>query len=594
MRHVTNDILTALGKELTPWQEDAINHTSDNNVLIRAPAGAGKSLPAQISLIRDAREGRAAIYMCPYVTLMRQFAGEMAGICMMPSVDLTVGIKEQADIICTTYEAGEKILCECIRRSGIVVLDECHHLLMGRGNGTEAIILSLLRASEHRVLMMSSSIGRKGLGRLAEVFNGLTVVTGEGRSGEVETVMIKKVAIDLMLRLAVNSLLNEQLGEGMMVFCGRKRDAVNIFSTLLNGGSAQPSPCFDPRRPTKILGEGDSWAASVGAALRRGLILHYRGIGERYSRAVMKRIASQKPGIVICTSTLAEGMNVRCCNNVVIHSLHYGASLYTFEQMHGRAGRWSRLATCYITGPPPAAAEEEWTTAASDQTLIRFMHTAGLELETARATLGDAGFASGQPIVVDGELTSDGWGTAVGGWPVVVDAVIRVYKERRDIAYLLYAMWEGRTDDEDEGDYDLKKEWEKEYSALMGRKKTQAWEMCRILARAKRIQFEVERPFGQRPPIREFRDPAEEFIELFLSISRMHSHPRPTLEFSVLTLEAFNCLGSPQNPLYKFIDCPYSYACISMYGFIKSARGLLHGKFTTNTKWNPNRWLAWD
>jgi replicative superfamily II helicase len=186
-----------------------------------------------------------------------------------------------------------------------------------------------------------------------QVMGGVMPLTGEARPRDVMTWRVNPACIPLIIKAAVNSLLEGRPPEGLVIFFKSKKEVVDAANKVIWHGTCSVVPNYDPRRPNIALGDADQWARDVGNALTYGIVIHYRGVGEHYSGMVAERLASKMPCVVLCTPTLAEGLNIRSCNNVIISGLPFDATLYTYEQMHGRAGRWERSATCYTTIEPP-------------------------------------------------------------------------------------------------------------------------------------------------------------------------------------------------------------------------------------------------
>lgn len=156
-------------KPLKPddFQTEALEAIENEDVLVTAPTGSGKTWIAREEIRRLLAQGRRAWYTTPlkaltnskYVEFSKEFGAENVGI-------LTGDRKENADapLIVGTTEIYRNQLFDALRggeqvRTDFVILDEAHYLAdEDRGHvWEEAIILTPPRI---RMLLLSATVGR--------------------------------------------------------------------------------------------------------------------------------------------------------------------------------------------------------------------------------------------------------------------------------------------------------------------------------------------------------------------------------------------------------------------------------------------------
>ena len=170
---VVERLLSGIGipeqKPLKPddFQTEALEAIENEDVLVTAPTGSGKTWIAREEIRRLLAQGKRAWYTTPlkaltnskYVEFSKEFSAENVGI-------LTGDRKENADapLIVGTTEIYRNQLFDALRggeqvRTDFVILDEAHYLAdEDRGHvWEEAIILTPPRI---RMLLLSATVGR--------------------------------------------------------------------------------------------------------------------------------------------------------------------------------------------------------------------------------------------------------------------------------------------------------------------------------------------------------------------------------------------------------------------------------------------------
>lgn len=344
-----------------PVQEDALLtwFTSDSGgVLVCAPTGTGKTLIAQGALFEALHAGTVAYYTTPLIALTEQKFRELQAAAVRwgfnaDDVGLVTGnrrVNPQARILVVVAEI---LLNRLLHPEGFdfssvsaVVMDEFHSFAdLERGIVWE---LSLAMLPQHiRLLLLSATVG-----------NALEFIAWLDRchGRKVELVEGKERKVPLTYQWVPDELLNDQVvamtkGDAAsrktpaLVFCFNRDECWNVAEQL-KGLSLLAE---DQRGPLHAEVNQLDWSQGVGPKIKqmlhRGVGVHHAGMLPKYRRVVEDLFVRKLLAVVICTETLASGINLPA-RSVVLSSLVKGpfgkqklVDASTAHQIFGRAGR---------------------------------------------------------------------------------------------------------------------------------------------------------------------------------------------------------------------------------------------------------------
>ncbi len=343
-----------------PVQEEALLawFTVDQGVLVCAPTGTGKTLIAQAALFEALHTGSTAYYTTPLIALTEQKFQEMQAAAVRwgfraEDVGLVTGNRRVNPHARILVVVAEILLNRLLHPADFdfanvsaVVMDEFHSFAdQERGIVWE---LSLALLPKHiRLLLLSATVGNA-----MEFLNWLERCHGR----KVQLVESKDRKIPLTYEWVPDQLLNEQLvsmarGDGQMrkmpalVFCFN-RDACWSVAEQLKG-----LPLLSEPQKVPLHAEINKldWTQGVGPKMKqllhRGVGVHHAGLLPKYRRVVEELFERKLLAVVICTETLASGINLPA-RSVVLASLVKGAfgkqklvDASTAQQIFGRAGR---------------------------------------------------------------------------------------------------------------------------------------------------------------------------------------------------------------------------------------------------------------
>jgi helicase len=160
--------------ELRPCQEKAVNAglLEGKNLLVCTPTASGKTLIAEIAMMKTILDGNKAIYIVPLVALasekVKQFKQRYSSLC---SIALSIGDFDSADphlanydlVVCTAEKLDSLLRHKApwVSKVRCIITDEVHMLNdPGRGPTLE-VLLTLLRAvlPKAQLISLSATIG---------------------------------------------------------------------------------------------------------------------------------------------------------------------------------------------------------------------------------------------------------------------------------------------------------------------------------------------------------------------------------------------------------------------------------------------------
>ena len=356
--------LDAITFDLYPYQEEALLAWFEvkGGVMICAPTGMGKTLIAEAAVFEALHARRRMYYTTPLIALTDQKFREMQDLAEKwgfgrEDIGLITGNRREnpdavvrvvvAEILLNHLLSTDQALAD-LPHTNSVVMDEFHNFNdPGRGIVWE---LSLALLPKHvSVMLLSATVGNP-----REFSQWLK--SAHGRS--VRVILSNERRVPLEFTWVEDKLLTEQL-TGMvspddeanrtpaLVFCFNRDECWEVAEKM------KGLPLIDAQNREKneaILNEHkDDLADGVGPKLRqmlvRGVGVHHAGVLPKHKQIVEELFQQKLVPFVICTETLAAGLNLPA-RSVVMTTLlkgrHGDKKLIpsaSAHQIFGRAGR---------------------------------------------------------------------------------------------------------------------------------------------------------------------------------------------------------------------------------------------------------------
>lgn len=351
--------LDTLQHALYPFQEEALLawFECEGGLLVTAPTGMGKTLIAEAALYEALASGRRAYYTSPLIALtdqkFREFqdAAERWGFAR-DEVGLVTGNRKVnpdarvkvvvAEILLNHLLAGEVPFDQV----DAVVMDEFHWFNDPERGIVWELALVLLPKSV-RLMLLSATVGN------AWEFT-LWLKEKHGRALKLCESKERKVALEF--HWVEDRLMSEQLPAMVaaddassrvpaLVFCFNRDECWEVAEQL------KGLPLIDAARRAEIEDElsrrdlRDGIGPKLQQMLIRGVGVHHAGVLPRFKEIVEALFLRKLVPFVICTETLAAGVNLPA-RSVVLSTLIQGPRggkklipSASAHQMFGRAGR---------------------------------------------------------------------------------------------------------------------------------------------------------------------------------------------------------------------------------------------------------------
>ena len=361
---ICSKFIEAVPYDLYPFQEEALLNwfDCDGGVLICAPTGMGKTLIAEAAVFEALHNRQRIYYTTPLIALTDQKFREMQGLAQKwgfaaQDVGLITGNRREnpealvrvvvAEILLNHLLSADPSLAD-LEHVSAVVMDEFHSFNdLERGVVWE---LSLVLLPEHvRVMLLSATAGNP-----SEFAGWLRKQHGR----DLRVVLSDERRVPLEFNWVGDRLLTEQL-PGMvsardaenrtpaLVFCFNRDECWEVAERL-KGLKLIPAETRQ-QIETRLNERGADFCEGVGPKLKqmliRGVGVHHAGVLPKHKQVVEELFNDKLVPFVICTETLAAGINLPA-RSVVISTLLKGPRgekklipSSAAHQMFGRAGR---------------------------------------------------------------------------------------------------------------------------------------------------------------------------------------------------------------------------------------------------------------
>jgi superfamily II DNA/RNA helicase len=343
-----------------PVQEEALLawFTADQGVLVCAPTGTGKTLIAQAALFEALHTGAVEYYTTPLIALTEQKFREMQAAAVRwgfkaDDVGLVTGnrrVNPDARILVVVAEIllNRLLHPEAFEFANVsaVVMDEFHSFADPERGIVWELSLALL-PPHVRLLLLSATVG-----------NAAEFITWLGRSHvrKIDLVESRERKVPLTFQWVPDQFLTEHVVEmakgaderrttPALVFCFNRDECWSIAEQL------KGLPLLNAEQKTRLHAEVNKleWTQGVGPKMKqilhRGVGVHHAGLLPKYRRVVEELFNRKLLAVVMCTETLASGINLPA-RSVVLSSLVKGpfgneklVDPSTAHQIFGRAGR---------------------------------------------------------------------------------------------------------------------------------------------------------------------------------------------------------------------------------------------------------------
>ncbi|XP_046669965.1 activating signal cointegrator 1 complex subunit 3-like [Homalodisca vitripennis] len=353
-------------------------HT-DNNVLLGAPTGSGKTIAAEIAMFRVFKQypGSKVVYIAPLKALVRErivdWKVRLQQKLNRPVVELTGDVTpdaraiNSADVIVTTPEKWDGISRSWqtrgyVRDVALIIIDEIHLLGEDRGPVLEVIVSRTNYIASHtartlRIVGLSTALANArdlanwlGIGQMG-LYNFRPSVRPVPLEIHISGFPGKHYCprMATMNRPTFQSIRQYSPAQPALIFVSSRRQTRLTALDLIAFLAAEDEPKqwlhMDESEMEQIVsGIKDS---NLKLTLAFGIGMHHAGLIERDRKTVEELFVNQKIQVLIATATLAWGVNFPAHLVVVKGTEYYDGKVKRYVdmpitdvlQMMGRAGR---------------------------------------------------------------------------------------------------------------------------------------------------------------------------------------------------------------------------------------------------------------
>lgn len=328
------------------------------NLILSTPTASGKTLAAELAMIKALETGEKAVYVVPLRALAYEKFLEFQKYRSVGfNVRLEMGDLDSSkyrkttdfDILVTTAEK-----CDSILRSrphwfdniGVLVMDEIHLIASDRGPVYEILISKFQRLFPGiRVLALSATIGNAG--ELAGWLNAKLIASTWRPVELLETVEVGGNKYDKLREVVSRSLSG---GGQVLVFVNSRRSAASVAQKL--GDDLRLGVAENAKETARL--EKDVLSAfssptkqcrRLGGCLRNGTAFHHAGIANKQRILVEDAFKRGVVKVIVATPTLAAGVNLPSRTVILRDVKRYGQEglnyipVLEYKQQVGRAGR---------------------------------------------------------------------------------------------------------------------------------------------------------------------------------------------------------------------------------------------------------------
>lgn len=356
---------------------------SDVNILIGAPTGSGKTLMAEMGMLRlfTAHPGKKVVYVAPLKALARErihdWAKNLGPILNKKVVEMSgditpdLALIRSADIIITTPEKWDGVSRlwkqrQYVLEVGLLIFDEIHLLGQDRGAIIEVIVS---RANSICKLVGGAGMHTRLMGLSTALSNAQDVadwmqVPPQGlfnfrpavRPVPLRT-MIKAFPekhfcprMATMNRPAFFAIEQHSPNKPVLIFvASRRQTRITAADLAVLAVNHKPSGNFKLRDSTteeeRLIEEVED--KNFKMALQMGIGVHHAGLSDKDRDLAVKLFADGLTQVLVCTATLAWGVNLPAHLVIIKGTDVFDGDLGRYVdmpltdvlQMLGRAGR---------------------------------------------------------------------------------------------------------------------------------------------------------------------------------------------------------------------------------------------------------------
>lgn len=341
------------------------------NIVAAIPTASGKTLIAELAMLKSITNGGKALYIVPLKALASE---KMDNFSKFKKINIKTGIStgdfESKDewlgsnnIIISTSEKADSLLrneASWIRDITVIVIDEVHLLdSPNRGPTLEIIIAKLRKYNPHaQVIALSATIGNSR--EIADWLNAKLIFSewrpielkegvfyADNINFSVSQKIVSKYSADDGINIVIDTL--KEKGQ-CLVFESTRKNCMGFakkLSKLISKMLTQENKLFLNKIVENLIESSDSEVSKILAqCIKNGVAFHHAGLTSNQRRFVEDGFRDNVIKVICSTPTLAAGLNLPARKVLIRSYKRYDTNLgmqpipvLDYKQMAGRAGR---------------------------------------------------------------------------------------------------------------------------------------------------------------------------------------------------------------------------------------------------------------
>ncbi len=373
----SGEIIEALLKagiiRLNPVQEEAVRKgvLKDESFVISSPTASGKTLIAELAMLKSVMQGKNCLYIVPLKALASEKFQEFLG--KYSQLGLNIGIATgdydtkpilDYDILIATSEKTDSMLrhrVKWIENVSLIICDEIHLINDAKRGHTIEIVLSRLHQINPKIKIMALSATIMNAEEIADWLNA-KLIQSDWRPVELREGVYFDSILDFGSYMKdieaktydIKDVVADSLKEGgqVLIFTSTRQNAERLAERLskLVKGYLSPNELRylnkARKEVLKTLSEPTKLCKRLSSCVSNGVAFHHAGLHMGHRKLIEDLFRSNKLLVITATPTLAMGLNLPA-RRVIIHDYKRYTRMFgrrpilvlEYKQMAGRGGR---------------------------------------------------------------------------------------------------------------------------------------------------------------------------------------------------------------------------------------------------------------
>jgi len=348
-------------------------YKSRDNMYVSAPTGSGKTEIAILAIIKEYAEKKGrmrVVYIAPIKALVKEIETKIRSrlpfaACIADTTDSKVTEYSKYSVVVTTPEKCDVLTMRKKYVPTLLIIDEIQVISEDRGSVLESIVIRMRKNACTRIVAISGTVPNyMDIGQFIGATPSNTMYFGPGYREVPMTLQVYGInSTEAHSKdRVVQSIVAHSIDGCTLVFVKSKEETHTVAQQIateikketkretkdaMDKDAMEKSAMKDSTVHTEGRYKWTEYAKRYGSVyINAGVCVHHSGLTQEIRSTVEMLYRAGKLKVLVCTSTLAWGVNLPA-NTVIVHGTKTyrkdrGTVEYTVNeiaQMCGRAGR---------------------------------------------------------------------------------------------------------------------------------------------------------------------------------------------------------------------------------------------------------------